>query len=439
MRKLLDTQAVKNAFIFVKWVLIALLVGGIVGLAGTAFGYAVHLCTQIWNRHAWTLYLMPLAGVMIVWLYAMARQQKCQGTDAVLDAAADKGGVPGVLAPLIAGSTVLSHLTSASVGREGAALQLGGSLAAVVGRLLQLSPGDKRVCVMCGMGAGFAALFGTPLTACLFAMEVFSVGTVQLYALLPCALSSLLASSISAGLGLAAERFPVSHAAFNAGMALPLAVVAVACALVGMLMCLTLHKSTALFKRFAPNPYVRALMGSALFIAITLLSHSRDYNGAGMALIGRCFAGEAVMPWAFLVKLLFTAVALGAGFKGGEIVPALCVGATLGYALALPLGLSPQLATAVGMACLFVSVTNCPLASLLMACELFGFEGAPCYALAIAVSFALSGHAGLYHSQRFACENLPDMPWAMPADDFRVVAKTRRFPLAFRFRIPYNR
>ena len=134
---------------------------------------------------------------------------------------------------------------------------------------------------------------------------------------------------------------------------------------------------------------------------MTMIFRSRFYNGGGLHLIERCFEGETVPYYAFAIKILFTAVALGAGFKGGEIVPTLCVGATFGYTMAALLGMPSGLCTAVGMACLFVSVTNCPVSTIFMAFELFGFEGMPFFALGIAISFTLSGYYGLYHSQKF--------------------------------------
>lgn len=186
------------------------------------------------------------------------------------------------------------------------------------------------------------------------------------------------------------------------GAALAVAIGALS-ACVGIFMCLTLHEAGHRYKKYFPNPYIRVLVGSAIFIALTLLFPNRFYNGSGMHLIERCFAGESVPYYAFLMKILFTAVALGAGFKGGEIVPALCVGATFGTVVAALTGAPVGLCSAVGMAALFVSVTNCPVATLFLAFELFGFEAMPYYALAVAVSFALSGTYGLYGSQRFAC------------------------------------
>ena len=203
-------------------------------------------------------------------------------------------------------------------------------------------------------------------------------------------------------LGLVPEHYEIGEilpfGIQGAGIAVLLGI---ACAAVSVLLCIALHRSDHLYKRFFPNPYIRVLVGSAIFIALTLIFRDRSYNGGGLHLIERCFDGEGVPYYAFLLKILFTSVALGAGFRGGEIVPTLCTGATLGYMIASLLGLPVGLCAAVGMVSLFVSVTNCPVSTVLMAFELFGFEAMPYFSIAIAVSFTLSGYYGLYSSQKF--------------------------------------
>lgn len=391
-----------NIHYFIKWTLISVVIGLTVGAVGTVFGHGVAWATQVWNRYHWTVFLMPAAGLLIVWLYRACREEKNRGTDMVIEAVSANEEVTFATAPLIFISTILSHCVSASLGREGAALQLGGSLGNLIGKVMKLDEKDKKVAVMCGMSAGFAALFGTPLAAAVFAMEVISIGVMYYAALVPCVFSAFLGAALSSRFGLRAETFSVGQipefGLYGAALSILFGIL---CACVGIVLCISLHKSGHLYRKYLPNPFLRILAGSGIFILLTLIFSDRTYNGSGMALIERCFEGEAVPMYAFLLKILFTAVALGAGFKGGEIVPTLCVGAVFGCTAGTILHAPAGLCTAMGMACLFVSVTNCPVSTMFLAFEMFGFEAMPYYALAVGVCFTLSGYYGLYSSQKF--------------------------------------
>lgn len=391
-----------NIHYFIKWTLISVVIGLTVGAVGTVFGHGVAWATRVWNRYHWTVFLMPAAGLLIVWLYRACREEKNRGTDMVIEAVSANEEVTFATAPLIFISTILSHCVSASLGREGAALQLGGSLGNLIGKVMKLDEKDKKVAVICGMSAGFAALFGTPLAAAVFAMEVISIGVMYYAALVPCVFSAFLGAALSSRFGLRAETFSVGQipefGLYGAALSILFGIL---CACVGIVLCISLHKSGHLYRKYLPNPFLRILAGSGIFILLTLIFSDRTYNGSGMALIERCFEGEAVPMYAFLLKILFTAVALGAGFKGGEIVPTLCVGAVFGCTAGTILHAPAGLCTAMGMACLFVSVTNCPVSTMFLAFEMFGFEAMPYYALAVGVCFTLSGYYGLYSSQKF--------------------------------------
>lgn len=392
----------ENTVYFLKWTVIASIIGVIVGSIGTVFGHGVVLVTKLWQENHWTVFLMPVAGVVIVGLYQLAREEKNRGTDMVLESISADENVSLATAPLIFISTILSHAVSASVGREGAALQLGGSLGNLIGRLLKLNQQEKKIAIMCGMSACFAALFGTPLAAGVFSMEMVCVGVMYYAGLIPCLFASFIGAAVANRFGLAPEHYNIGvFPEFDLSGGIMAVLLGIFCAVASIGFCLLLHKSSALYRKYFPNTYARVLAGSAIYIVLTLVFSERLYNGGGLHLIERCFEGEAVPCYAFLLKMLFTAVALGAGFKGGEIVPTLCVGATIGYTAARLFGLPAGLCTSVGMMSLFVGVTNCPISTVFMAFELFGFEAMPYYAIAIAVSFTLSGYSGLYHSQKF--------------------------------------
>jgi len=256
------------------------------------------------------------------------------------------------------------------------------------------------------MSAVFAALFGTPLTAAVFAIEVVLVGIWHYAALVPCIAAALVGYGIAQWFGLSPVHFDsVVFPALSVGIALKTTALALLCALVGMLFCASIHTAEHLGEKYLPNKWIRVLVGALLVLALTLLVNVRDYNGAGMDIITRAIGGEAV-PVAFLLKILFTAITIAAGFKGGEIVPAFFIGSTFGCAVAPLLGLDPGFAAAVGFVALFCSVVNCPVASLFLALEVFGAEGVLLFAIACAVSYMMSGCSGLYKSQRFMYSKL---------------------------------
>ena len=394
------TRISEPFYAFVRWSLIAAVVGALVGLLGTAFHFSIQYVTSLRETYPFLLYFLPFGGILIVFLYRACGVYESKGTDLVISAVRTEERVPFRMAPLIFISTVLTHLFGGSAGREGAALQLGGSLGQWVGRGLRLDEKDMHIITMCGMSACFSALFGTPLAAAVFSMEVVSVGVMYYTALVPCALASLIASGIAAAFGAAPTCFTVREA-LQAPALLPLlqtAVLAALCAAVSVLFCSALHYAGRLFRSVFKNPYLRIFFGGAAVAALALL-FGRDYLGAGIPVIERAVDGQA-LPWAFLLKVLFTALTLGSGFKGGEIVPSFFVGATFGCFAGGLLGLPPSFAAALGLCAVFCGVTNSPLTSLLIAFELFGFSGEGYFLLAIAVSYMLSGYYGLYSQQK---------------------------------------
>ena len=389
------------ALTFVRWLLYSCFVGAAVGLVAVAFHLGIDLAAELRGEHPWIISLLPLAGVAIVLLYRACGMEKDRGTNLVLVAVRDAERLKLRTAPLIFLSTILTHLVGGSAGREGAALQLGGSLSAYLGKKLRLDEMDERIIVMCGMAAAFSALFGTPLTAALFAMEVVTVGRMYYAALVPCLLSSSTALLVAQTFGLHLDGgYPVHDAVGISPLPLvQVAVLGVLCALVSILFCVTMHTAPKLYAKCLPNPVVRAAVGGALVLGLTLLAGEQTYNGAGDPVIRRLLAGETI-PEAFALKLLFTALTLGAGFRGGEIVPVLFTGCAFGTWVGPLLGLPHGFSGALGMAAVFCGATNCPLSSILLAYELFGGTSLPLYALCCGVSYMLSGYYGLYSEQK---------------------------------------
>ena len=319
----------------------------------------------------------------------------------VLDAIHAEREIPLKTAPLIFAATILTHLFGGSAGREGAALQLGGSIGNFLGKVLRIDENDRRVMIMCGMSAAFSALFGTPMAAAVFSMEVVSVGIMYYAALVPCVAASYTAYGVACRFGLTGERFSLGilpdFTLLSAGKIL---ILGLCCAAVSILFCVALHKTEELFAEKVRNAYLRAAVSGCLLIVLTLLLGTTDYLGTGMQIVEQAVVEGRAFWGAFLLKILFTAVTLSGGFKGGEIVPSFFVGATFGCIFGQLFHISPSLAAACGMAAVFCGVTNSPISSLLISLEMFGFEGAPFFFLAIAVSYMQSGYYGLYRSQK---------------------------------------
>lgn len=391
---------IHRGIVSVKWVFFSIIVGGIVGLCGTAFYFSLSFVTLLRGQYPWLLFLLPVGGLLIVGAYHLLRDEKDTGTNLVISAIQTDEQIPLRMAPLIFISTLLTHLFGGSAGREGAALQMGGSLGSGLGKLFRFDEKDKHVMIMCGMSAAFSALFGTPMAAAILPMEMVSVGVMYYIALVPCVISSLVAHGIAESFGITSSIFSIDPLPrFGILPAVKISFLAILCALISILFCILLHKSEEIYKKYLKNPYLRIMTGGILVVLLTLLIGSRDYNGTGVTIIEKCMQGE-VRPEAFLLKMVFTALTLGAGFKGGEIVPSFFTGAAFGCLFGNILGFSPSLCAAVGMTSVFCGVTNCPITSLLISFELFGYDGMPYFLLATAFSYMLSGYFGLYKSQK---------------------------------------
>jgi len=392
--------------VFLKLLIFSCIIGITVGVVGALFHHAIEVATELREHHPWLLYGLPVAGVVIIGLYRLCGIEKDRGTNFVLTAVREDEPMYLRKAPLIFISTVLTHLTGGSSGREGAALQLGGAISGAIGHAMKLDEKDKKLITMCGMAAGFSALFGTPITAAIFAMEVISVGVMYYSAIVPCVLGAIIATLTAQKMGGEVTFFVLQDIPeMEAGTVIRVLLLGVLCAVLSIIFCYVNHKTPKIYGKFLPNAMVRAAAGGCLVIAMTFLVGNRDYNGAGMDVIVRALQGEAV-PYAFALKILFTAVTLGAGFKGGEIVPVFFTGATFGCTAGALLGLSPGFGASLGMAAVFCGVTNCPVSSILLAFELFGGEGLALYALCIAVSYMLSGYYGLYSEQKILYSKL---------------------------------
>lgn len=390
--------------IFIKWALISTVVGAIGGLIGTAFHESVDYVTKVRESNSWLIFLLPMGGLAIVGLYKLCRLNA--GTNRVIESVQSGKKVPILMAPLIFVSTVITHLLGGSAGREGAALQLGGSIGYQFGKLFRLDEKEMRLIVMLGMSGMFAALFGTPLTATFFALEVISVGVIYYVALVPCLFSSLVAYEISLMFGVKPVKFDgINMPQLNAEVFLKVVVLSILCALISICFCTSIKYFDKFIEEKISNEYIRAFVGGCLIILLTLAVGTHDYNGAGMEVISGAMAGN-VKPFAFILKIIFTVVTIGAGFKGGEIVPTFFIGSTFGCVMGGLLGLDPGFGAAIGFVALFCGVVNCPVASIMLALEVFGAQSIIIFAIVCGVSYMMSGYYGLYSSQKIMYSKL---------------------------------
>lgn len=392
---------------FIKWLICSAIIGISCGAVGTAFHYSVEYVTQFRSGHRWIIFLLPAAGLLIVFLYRAGGIKHDKGTNLVIGSIRNpEYNVPFRMAPLIFITTVITHLFGGSAGREGAALQIGGSLGASIGKLIKMDDNDKHIMTLCGMSAVFAALFGTPVTAALFSVEVISIGILYYSALVPCILSATISYAIT-------EKFHITPTYFilnqvpemSLATGIRVIILSVAAAVLSILFCMSMQVIGKTFKKYLKNQYLRILVGGVLLVLLTLAVRCNDYNGAGMNIIEQAIHGTA-KPEAFILKLLFTCITIGCGFRGGEIVPTFFIGATFGCTLGGWIGLDPGFGAAMGLVCLFCGVVNCPLASLVLSIELFGASGILLFAIGCSVSYMLSGYYSLYSEQKIIYSKL---------------------------------
>jgi H+/Cl- antiporter ClcA len=355
---------------------------------------------NFFSQNTWLIYVLPAGGLIIALMYNVAGIRNVKGLSRVLDGVRGDDEIPFYIAPVIYLSTIITHICGGSAGREGAALQIGGSMGEFLGKLFGMDENDMAIMILSGAAAMFSALFCTPLAATVFAMEVVSVGVMYYSALLPCLASSLVAYTIArmaglSGTGMAIVSFPD----IDIMIVIKVAVLGLFCAALSAGLVVIFDHTRSFFVSHFKNRYLRLAIGGCCLILLTLVFPSGNYNGSGMPVIMKALGGNT--DWySFLVKLLFTAVCLGSGYKGGEIVPTFFIGATMGCWAGGLLGLDPGFAAAVGLVATFCGAVNCPIASIILGIELFGGGGIIYFAVACAISFLMSGYYSLYSSQK---------------------------------------
>lgn len=390
----------KKVYIAFSLIALGILIGAVCGALGTVFSFTVSFVTELRLENSWILFLLPIGGLITVLIYRMCKVTNI-GTKQVVDSVHTENQIPPLLTPAIFLGTVITHLCGGSAGREGAALQLGGGIAAFFSKIFHLDDKSGKILTMCGMSAFFSAIFGTPFAACVFVLEVI-VEKICVYAALPVLFSSVTAFKIANWLGTEPERFHISKVpSFSFNILWKILLIAAAGAVISMVFCYCLRYFEKLFEKLFKNAFLRIAVGGVLIVLLTLFVGTNDYNGAGVNVIERIFNDGTVGYEAFLLKIVFTAVTVAAGYKGGEIIPSLFIGAAFGGAFADLLGMNTAFGAAIGMTVLFCGVTNCPLATVILCVEMFGIKGIVFFAISSLISFLLSGNINLYGDEKY--------------------------------------
>lgn len=407
------------AYQLIRWTVIIIPVSVIVGSLVALFLWLLEEVTVIRQEHDWLLYLLPLAGVLIYFLYKKLGGKAEAGNNLIMDEIHQPGGgVPARMAPLVLVTTIVTHLFGGSAGREGTAVQIGGSMANMLARWMRLSAADVRIILMAGIAAGFGAVFGTPLTGAVFALEVLAIGLIRYEALIPCLIAAVFADIVCSAWGIHHTHYQILFNERNIffhfvhfDFLLLAKVIAggVAFGLASYFFSICMHNIKANAKKWIRPAWLIPVVGGIIIIGACQLLGTRDYIGLGVTSpdpggvsIVSAFSNTDISPWSWLWKLLLTAVTLGMGFKGGEVTPLFFIGATLGHTLAVLLGAPVDLFAGLGFIAVFAGATNTPIACTLMGVELFGTSHVLYFAVACFTAYYFSGHAGIYSAQRIA-------------------------------------
>ncbi len=384
-----------------------------IGSAVALFLWALDRATMARWDHPWLLWLLPVGGTIVGALYHGPGRSADGGTDLITDEIHEPGGgVPARLAPLVFAGTVLTHLFGGSAGREGTAVQMGGSIASAMAQRFRLSPDDRSTLLMTGIAAGFGAVFGTPYAGAIFAVEVLRSGRRHLGAIVPCLLASLVGDVTVTLWRIQHAEYSVASLAeagvvfLDPDMLVKLLLAGIAFGLASMVFSEGTHGVARLFRRVIPWPVARPFAGGSIVIALVLLLGTRDYLGLGVAspdphavTILSSFVPGGAAPWSWWWKIVFTAITLGSGFKGGEVTPLFFVGAALGNVLALVMNAPVDLFAALGFLAVFAGATKTPLACTILGVELFGSEVAAYVAVASVAAVLASGRSGIYRAK----------------------------------------
>lgn len=412
-------EQIKIARHLLYWTILIVPVSLVTGSLVAFFLWSLDLAIVTRMQHSWLMFFLPFAGVFITFLYKTYGRNADAGNNLILDEIHKPGaGIPAGMTPLVLFSTIITHLFGGSAGREGTAVQMGGSISALFSRWYRLKQRDKRILLVCGMAAGFGAIFGTPLAGTVFALEVLSVGRIKYDALIPCFIASVLADFTCSAYGIHHTRYSIDfikdarqwlpYFSFDLWLLVKVILSGVVFGLTSYVFAETSHLIKNMGAKYSPGPWLTPVAGGIIIILVSHALGTFDYIGLGITnpeggvSIVSAFHANGAHTWSWLWKLLLTAITLNTGFKGGEVTPLFFIGATLGNTLATISGSPVDLFAGLGFIAVFAGATNTPLACTFMGIELFGSNNIIYYAVACFTAYYFSGHSGIYGSQRIA-------------------------------------
>jgi len=384
-----------------KWLLLGSLVGILAGSASAFFLITLNWMTTTRLANGWLLFLLPIAGFFVGWVYHRFGGRAKGGNALVIDEVhINQDRIPLRMTPFVLAGTLITHLFGGSAGREGTAIQMGASLADTARRVFGLVGNDRRFMLLAGISGGFSSVFGTPIAGFIFGMEVDTVGQVRYEGIIPCLASAIVGDWVTRAWGASHSHYPLAPIINTApDVMLKIALAGVIFGLTSRLFVRGIKFMKSALSRISYPPF-RPVIGGLMIIGMTLIINNTDYLGLSLPLIQNSVRGEGVILYAFLLKLIFTVVTLGSGFLGGEVTPLFVIGSTLGYSLGIILGLDPAWVAMVGFVAVFAASSNTPIACIFMGIELFGGNIALVTVVGCMVAYLASGHEGIYHTQR---------------------------------------
>ncbi|WP_251861988.1 voltage-gated chloride channel family protein [Clostridium sp. Marseille-Q2269] len=400
------TEKVNHAALLanlIKWAILGSIVGVVIGALSALFLISLQTVTDKRMEYPWLIYLLPLGGAFVSFLYAKYGKTSGEGNNLILDQI--HGGnkeIPLRMAPLVFIGTIITHLFGGSAGREGTAVQMGGSIAEYIGKLFKLDRVDKRIILMCGVSSGFGSVFGTPLAGTIFGMEIISIGTMEYSALIPCFAASFTGNLVATALGAKHSHYVITSIPELSGIVIIKVIFAsLLFGVISIVFSESIHGCKRIFSKFFPNPMIRSMVGGIVVILLATLIGTREYLGLGLPVLSTSFH-NVLSKFAFLWKIVFTAVTLGSGFQGGEVTPLFFVGSTFGNALGGIINLSPSFLAGLGLVAVFCGATNTPISSFVLGLELFNGDAIIYLFMACIISYLFSGYHGIYTSQKIS-------------------------------------
>ncbi|MEI9933453.1 MAG: voltage-gated chloride channel family protein [Ferruginibacter sp.] len=408
-----------------KWTILVIPVSITVGSIVALFLFLLEKVTALRWQNSWLLFLLPIAGIAIHFLYKFLGKNSEAGNNLIIDEIHEPGGgVPLRMTSMVFVTTIITHLFGGSAGREGTAVQMGGSIAGLFAKWFKLNKEDVRILLMTGIAAGFGAVFGTPLTGAIFALEVLAIGTMRYNALLPCFMASVFADIVCSAWGIHHTHYHINFIAgqnnflsffhFDFFLLMKVIVAGAAFGLAGFLFAELSHNIKNYSNKIIKTKWLISFIGGIIIIALTYILGTRDYLGLGVTnpnpggvSIVSCFNIGGAYYFSWFWKSLFTAITLSMGFKGGEVTPLFFIGAALGNTLGVLTGVPVDLMAGLGFIAVFAGATNTPIACTLMGVELFGGQYLLYYAIACFTAYYFSGHSGIYRAQRLSVSKIP--------------------------------